>query len=295
VEELAAMLTNKFRDAAEYLRLQRGDKTCQRMSLHYNPHRLAVPVIGKRSIYEAMQMDTFFDGMARAYLAEMSKLDSPDLLYSLLQIGLQGSQYVNEFPPHVARDIYREWGLDRKSRILDPCAGWGGRMIGASVVSDHYTGYEPSSDTANGLWELADDLKKLTGGTFNANVYMKPFEDSKLKNNSYDFALTSPPYYDTERYTDEPTNSFNRYKTFDAWTKGFYIPFIDKTLAALKPGATFVVNIGDRKYPLPRVLREHCETIGVKVRNMNSRLAGGGGLRQKGEGEVFLILDKGHD
>lgn len=293
LEDVAAMLTNGFRDAAEYLELMDDGKTCQRMSLRYNPHRLDVAAIDKLSIFDAMNTrDTFYDGMARAYLAGMVKPNAPDLLYQLIQIGIQGSQYINEFPPHVARDIYREFGLDRRSRILDPCAGWGGRMIGASVVSDHYDGVEPSVLTANGLGHLARDLNALTG-TFKARVVCKPFEDVDVPKAKYDFALTSPPYYDTERYADsEDTQSYVRYKSFDEWVIGFYLPFIDKAMSALKPGGAFVLNVGDRKYPLPNVLREHCSKVGIRVRKLPSRLGGGGGLRTKGEGEVFFVLDK---
>jgi hypothetical protein len=137
VEEIAAMLTNPARNATEYLQLVSNGKTCQRMSLLYNPHRLAVRSGGFKSIYEGMQADNFYSGLGRVWLADMYNNASPDVLYSMVQANINATQYTNEFPPHVARDIYREFSLDRRSRILDPCAGWGGRMIGASVVSNH--------------------------------------------------------------------------------------------------------------------------------------------------------------
>jgi hypothetical protein len=291
VEEIAAMLTNPGRDIFEYALLVSNGKTCQRMSLRYNPQRLDVQANKHKTIFQAMQSDSFFDGMARLWLKIEKKLSTADLLYVMIQYGINGSQYVNEFPPHLARDIYREFKLDRRSRILDPCAGWGGRMIGASVVSNHYTGFEPASYTATGLWELADDLKELTG-SFEANIYCKPYEDARLRPARFDFALTSPPYYDTEKYSDEPTQSYMRYTTFDDWVIGFYLPFIDKTMMALKDDGAFVLNVGDRKYPLPNVLKEHCARVGIKVNKLPSRMSMGGGLRTQGEGEVFFVLTK---
>lgn len=297
--QIAALMTNDFRNVAEYLTLLDGGKTCQRFSLLYNPHRLSTRshqdgkrAIERPSIMDALLNDKFYDGLARAYLAMYAdKGNLGDLLYSMIQVGIQGSVYINEFPPHVARDIYREFKLGKSSRILDPCAGWGGRMIGASVVSNHYDGVEPATNTNAGLRVLGARLTELTS-TFNPRVICKPFEDVKLPRNAYDFALTSPPYYDTEIYSDEDTNSLNRYQTFETWVAGFYKPFITKTIDALKPGASFVLNIGDRKYPLPNVMREHCEDLGVEVRKLPSRLAHGGGLRSNGEGEVFFILTK---
>jgi hypothetical protein len=37
----------------------------------------------------------------------------------------------------------------------------------------------------------------------------------------------------------------------------FEIPLIEKTMNALKPNCTFVLNIGDRRYPLSKVLLEN--------------------------------------
>jgi len=292
-DELAKWLTTPARDAFEYLQLMQNGHTCQRMSLRYNPHRLATRANTAKTVIEALGEDNFYSGLARVWLADMYNNALPDVLYNMLQAGVNGLQYVNEFPPHVARDIYRHYGIDRRSRILDPCAGWGGRMIGASVVSNHYTGFEPAFQTFVGLEYLARDLNEWTG-SFEAHVYCKPFEDANLRPNHFDIALTSPPYYDTEKYSEDDGQSYIRYKTFDKWVIGFYLPFIDKTMAALKPGAPFILNIGDRKYPLPSVMREHCAKIGVKVERMPMRLSNGGGLRnkEKGEGEVFFVLTK---
>lgn len=341
LEGFAALLTDDFRDFVEYLELLGNGKTCQRMSLHYNPQRLdtqATRYAGGPTLYEAIttgqglgktaKPDSFYDGMARVYLNWKTPGKERNLLYSMIQWGIQGTYYTNEFPPHVARDIYREFHLGPDSRILDPCAGWGGRMIGASTVSNSYVGYEPATKTANGLVLLARRLRDLTRGAFDAKVRIKPFEDSRIAPGTFDLALTSPPYYDTEIYSDEETNSLNRYKTFDDWLVGFYFPFIDKTLAALKPGAPFILNVGDRKYPLATKLREYAEgegyslgilptritqgQLGQKKRSVGSmpraadmekmaaKLAGGGGLRKKTEkddtarhlttGESFFIV-----
>jgi tRNA G10 N-methylase Trm11 len=188
------------------------------------------------------------------------------------------------------RDYCYQFHLNKESKILDPCAGWGGRMIGASVVCNNYTCFDPSTKTYNGLIKLYKWLKGFNDN-FNADINKLPFEDSKLEKESFDFALTSPPYYNTEKYSDEETNSLNRYKTFDEWTNGFYIPLIKKTMRALKHNCTFVLNIGSRKYPLNQILINNFSSI-YEISKLHGKLSASNGLGKKGEGETFYAIKK---
>lgn len=300
LEDFARLLTNETEEIIQYYGLTRGYKGCQRMSLLFNPHRLSTKAKGSRdSIYGALKHEWFANGLARA-LIFIKNFSGPsrslsNALYQVLQIGINGVQYVNEFPPHVAVELYRTYTkcMDRsKVEILDPCGGWGGRMIGASVVVNKYTCYEPASRTHSGLVKLANFIvdKKLNPN-FVANVHKLPFEDAELPKDYYDFALTSPPYYDTEEYSDEPTNSLNRYRTFEEWCEKFYIPLIEKTMNALKPNCTFVLNIGDRRYPLSKVLLEN---FGDKyqITKLKDYLINYGLNRVDGKGESFYAITK---
>jgi len=56
----------------------------------------------------------------------------------------------------------------------------------------------------------------------------------------FDFALTSPPYFDVEVYAEEDTSSM-RYPKFDIWVQGFYLPMMRKVAAHLKQGAVFAL------------------------------------------------------
>lgn len=199
-----------------------------------------------------------------------------------------GVSFAQDFPPALARKLALENGCTSESHVLDPCAGWGGRMIGLSTLGCQYTCYEPATRTYRGLRRLRRYLHNLNP-EFRATVVCQPYEDTDEKLSHYDFAFTSPPYYDTEAYSDEPTNSLNRYATFDAWVEGFFHPLIDKTMRQLKPGAVFVLNVGNRRYPLDAVCREHADGK-YSVENQGNRLSGKGGLRRKGVGEVFLLL-----
>lgn len=161
-------------------------------------------------------------------------------------------------------------------------------MIGFSVVSDNYTAFEPSTLTFKGLIELTAFLQTFHPD-FNPTIHCECFEDAQLDANSYDFALTSPPYFNTEHYSEETTNSFNRYPTFREWRDGFYIPMIQQTLDALKPGASFILNIGSRKYPLNDTLMEVFGFRYSVTKLSSGRLSDSTGLGKgkTGEGETF--------
>ena len=219
------------------------------------------------------------------------KIKVEQLLYQSLQIGIGGA-YAYEFPPNIARKIYKGFHLNTESKILDPCAGWGGRMLGASVVSNSYTCFEPSKETYKGLILLLKFINRMNK-SFCSSINNIPFEESELKKDFYDFALTSPPYYNTELYSDEENNSCNRYKTFESWVDGFFCPLIEKTMQAIKPHSTFVLNIGDRKYPLSSALINNFNKK-YDIERMTDFLAGNsGGLgKREGKGEAFYSIKK---
>jgi|6_EtaG_2_1085325.scaffolds.fasta_scaffold19192_4 hypothetical protein len=295
LDDLVGCFATEFNEIIEYADLCNGGKSCKRTSLLFNPHRLDCATHKNKSIFSAFKDESFIRGLARALIWQKGSVR--ELFHQTIQIGINGYQYVNEFPPHVARDLAIQFNLTRGSKVLDPCAGWGGRMLGFSVVVDRYVAFEPSTRTHSGLLELERFIRQHNG-TFRADVACLPFEDAaaSLQEDSFDFALTSPPYFDTEHYAPgEPTNSFNRYSSFGDWALGFYAPLIHGTLRALRPGATFVINIGSRRYPLEETAFAICEGR-YKIRRIKDRLARGGvgkgGHRKTEGGEAFLAITK---
>jgi hypothetical protein len=156
-------------------------------------------------------------------------------------------------------------------------------MLGVSVVSNHYTCYEPAALTTQGLQRLSVFIRSVRPD-FNADAICEPYEDSDEISDHYDFALTSPPYFDTEHYSDEETNSCNRYGTFADWCEGFYLPLVDMTLRQLKPGRPFVINVGDRKYPLSQVLQKHCDERGYVMRRIRGGIMNNPGFGREADG-----------
>ena len=222
LEQLVGMITNRFQELVEYVDLSNGARTCQKTSLLFNPHRLSTKTKSSRlSIFDALHDESFISGLARAILFKYGKLNLSSLLYQVLQLGINGIQYVNEFPPYLAMETCAKYDVGATSKVLDPCGGWGGRMIGVSVVCNSYTCFEPASLTYAGLQEL-DNFIRLLNPDFKATIHCTPYEDANLQSNYYDFAITSPPYYDTEEYTSEESNSLNRYGDFNSWCSGIH-------------------------------------------------------------------------
>jgi len=295
LEEIVHYVTNEFEATIDYFDLSSGKNACQTTSLLFNPHRLLIETKKKQtSFYRFMNEDprSFFSGFARVLLMRRKEGATIDGMFkSILSLGnFNNTQIALEFPPIVARNTCIQFGINADDKVLDPCAGWGGRMIGISTVSNSYTCFEPSTKTYNGLLKLAEFIKKMNP-EFKADVNKLPFEDAKLKKESFDFAITSPPYYDTEYYSDEKTNSLNCYKTFDDWVNGFYLPLIRNTMRALKPGKIFVLNIGSRIYPLNEILIDNFgKEFGIS--KVSFLVGKGPGLGKKGEGEVLYGIRK---
>lgn len=224
-----------------------------------------------------MQDDKILNGLARLYLYNLEH-GVNNAFYQTIQRGYNGIQYVNEFPPCVAREIYLKYNNSDTDTIyiLDPCCGWGGRMIGAAAIDKSvvYIGCEPSTKTYNGLLQLGAFLSELNTN-FEYKIFNLPFEDAfdELSNYKFDVALTSPPYYDTEKYSDEITNSLNRYKTFDDWCDGFYFNLIKNTMNLLGDNM-FVLNVGICRYPLYDKMLECCNANKYNMLEIPSYLSG---------------------
>lgn len=292
LEDFVRLITNDVDECLNYFYLTQGKNTCKNLSLLFNPHRLTVSTMNRKSVFDSLKDDSYIDGLSRAMTYCHNDGSKQNLFVRAFEIGTNGVGYANEFPPYVARDLCIDFGVTQHSRVLDPCGGWGGRMIGVSTVCDEYVCYEPSTRTYNGLLKLGKWLQNMQKD-FRFEVNHLPFEDSVLNDDYFDFALTSPPYYDTEDYSDEDTQSKNRYGTFDEWCQMFYIPMIQKTMDSLKRGGYFVLNIGDRQYPLSTVLMDNFSGR-YKIERIKDMLSGNtGGLRSKDkQGEAFYAIKK---
>jgi DNA modification methylase len=123
--------------------------------------------------------------------------------------------------------------------------GWGGRLIGF-LTSDckKYIGTEPSTKTFDGLERLNADINSIGK---EVELYKLGSEVFKPENESIDLCFTSPPYFDTEKYADEETQSYKKYPTERGWIDGFLKDTISNCYCSLKVGGKLMLNIANTK------------------------------------------------
>ena len=281
LKEFSHLFINEVQAIEEFYSLCHNIKCGNTISLLFNPHRLTTDTEKDDiSVYESLSYPEKVSGMARLYLYNLEH-SVHNAFYSTIQRGYNNIQYVNEFPPFVARTIYKHYGENKHSlMVLDPCAGWGGRMIGcASIPNTTYVACEPSTQTYEGLNKLGEWLSVLQP-SFKYKVHKLPYEDFET-DTLFDIAMTSPPYYNTEHYSDEETNSLNRYDTFEKWVDGFYTPLILNTMKRIKDNGVFILNVGDRKYPLSDTMYDICKKNNLYCQRVYDYLSGNGSNKEK--------------
>ena len=275
-----------------------GDIFPRWASYAYHPHRFEVAGAGSGGLLDLLTK--VHAGSVNPERLRFGIGDQP-AIRSLISraMPMAGHRQPQDFPPDLATELIDEF-TPRGGAVLDPCHGWGGRLIGFLLSeAGRYVGTDPSPETFQGVRRMADDLLQYVPGK-SVTTFNMPFEDADVEG-PFDFALTSPPYYDTERYTGEGS-SHNRYRDFDDWVRGFYSVLIEKTYNVLKGGGVFALQIGNTLYPLEAVAKIHAERVGfeyIETRPTKMRKAPPG-ARGKTEasatdddnGEVIVILQK---
>lgn len=152
-------------------------------------------------------------------------------------------QSVSNFRPTVAKYIYNKYG--NHGTVWDMSCGFGGRLLGF-LASDckKYIGTDPSSKTFSGLLEMQKDFSH-TGKEI--ELHCLGSEVFKPDKSSVDLCFTSPPYFDTEKYSDEETQSYVKFPTKDGWLNGFLRETISNCHYALKDGGYLILNVANVK------------------------------------------------
>lgn len=125
--------------------------------------------------------------------------------------------------------------------VLDPCAGWGGRMLGCVASGAYYIAFEPNTKTYNNLTQLMnflgiqDKVTLICDDALNMEKYDIP---------NVDLVLTSPPYFDLEIYSKESTQSIANFSNYRDWSEQFLKKLIGLCLARLNDNGTSCWNVG---------------------------------------------------
>lgn len=206
----------------------------------YFPHAYSVKSCKPMSPYDAFIDDDIFKAVIRRRLSMGTYISDAGIL-KMLRI-FTGVQGVSNFRPTAAAAIYNKYAPN--GCVWDMSGGWGGRMLGAIVAGvDTYICNEPSTKTRQGLLNLANDF----GGETFISITSLGSEEYKPPKDSLDLCFTSPPYFDLEKYSDESTQSYIKFKTKQEWIEGFLRPTIENAYNGLKQGKYLLLNIADPK------------------------------------------------
>lgn len=177
------------------------------------------------------------------------------------------------FPPATASHaLERAAGILRNDRneesnslrLLDPCAGWGGRFLGFWFAPSFrtYIGidpnellYTPYKDMHS--WLLSHAMSFRSGGAqpifrlyqacAEEQVWMDLLfsESSSNDRRVFDVIFTSPPYFNTEVYSAVATQSCSRNEDYGEWKEHFLIPMLRNATSCLKPDGVVILNVSN--------------------------------------------------
>ena len=142
------------------------------------------------------------------------------------------------YRPHFSKQIAMMTGK-KHGTLFDPCAGWGGRMLGAVSNNWKYVGCEPNVDTYKNLMRVVEFLEIQD----NVTLYNIPAETFDTKSINPDVVLTSPPYFNLEVYSDDISQSYNQFNSYDNWHNNWMLPLITNCLSVLKDDGISAWNV----------------------------------------------------
>eukprot|EP00434_Breviolum_minutum_P015692 symbB.v1.2.013825.t1/scaffold990.1/size146246/7 len=232
-----------------------GDELCW----SFHPHSFDVSKMGgvnKRTgapIKKPSALDTFISnsGLMKSLRTCLERCGDPTCSAETLRgeckfhddsmIFQGGGSWIANFPATVAAAIYQRFAPN--GVVYDACAGWGGRLLGARLGGVRkYIACEPSSKTFAGLQELKD----LLSPELEVDLHQCGSEDFDVEE-EVDVAFTSPPYFNTEWYSNERSQSHVRFPTVEVWREGFLRPMLLKMVTALRPGGHLILSVTTRR------------------------------------------------
>lgn len=221
------------------------DEKCDGISSHFTENvRIQCSFQGKETPFDAWQR---IGNSFESY----SKREQREIVYA-------NSKECNAFNPSFVKFIMLKLSnkLEQKNlKVIDPSAGWGDRLIGcgASKVVSEYQGFDPNPNLKHGYNNIIKSFKFK-----NYSVKDIPFEDVIVKENYFDVALTSPPYFTLETYVSakedlQNKQSSSRYSTYESWVRDMYAVYLRNMCISVKKGGfvcVYVSNYTDRNKKL---------------------------------------------
>jgi len=149
------------------------------------------------------------------------------------------------FKSSTAKYMYQKYGA---TSVLDPTAGWGGRMLGAWACDINYTGIDTNVNMKEAYKEMKTFLEKkdssnLLGSQSKLNMLWQSCLDVDFSKINYDFVLTSPPYINMEVY-----EHMTLWENNESFYRDFFLPLWEKCVTHIKKDGHVCFNVSPKMY-----------------------------------------------
>ncbi len=152
------------------------------------------------------------------------------------------------FRPAVAKYVYETY-CPKGGVVWDPCAGYGGRLMGAMAAGVSYIGCDIEPRTVDGNRELAEALG-LAPRCQITRARAELFDPGEV-----DLVFTSPPYFNLEGYGPASIEASREYGTSEGWVGKFLMPVMKRAWDRLRPGGYLILNLPSKSVQACRLDR----------------------------------------
>ena len=220
-----------------------GQKFCQ----YFCRSLMDAKPSGKRSMNELWNDDI---ALERAIYRQLNFFDGMQTVNRIRNELLrdQGYRVPGNFPPLKAAMLYQQMGFQPGDVVLDPCAGFGGRMFAAWAMGLQYIGVDANATLVSELGKMAAFL--CSEGGVKPVIIHGAFEDAstleKLKGYKFTGAFTSPPYFHLEDYSSDGEQAGVRYRIWDEFAEGFLGGLFENAGKLLPESGKFLLNVPEK-------------------------------------------------
>lgn len=222
--------TKTFKSGAQF---KPGMKLCQ----HFCDNFWQIENAAGQSFARAWQDPVIMDRVLAWGRTGMSQLWLSWIRRAVfMNAGIANSSF---YRPHFALQLIRQHG-GSNGTLYDPCAGWGGRMLGTVAAGWQYYACEPNPDTHVNL----DRMINFIGAHNQANILCQPAESFDLATvGTVDVVLTSPPYFNLEIYNNLNNQCYHQWSNYQDWSSQWLQPLITHCLINLNQDGISAWNV----------------------------------------------------
>lgn len=194
-------------------------------------------------------------------ISEMRKKNIPTTTYEVREYIYEVIDEATQFKATLSKSVYEYVSqaiftyrkknarqgekVHNRIRVLDFCAGWGDRLIGAlgCPLVEKMTGIDPNEDLHSGYKEATKYFR--TNKNFEYNMRVEKAESMTLReDDKFELIFTSPPYFDYEIYSKHASQSIHN-RNYEEWKNNFLFEAITKSFSHLVDGGYMIIHLSD--------------------------------------------------